>query len=293
MTTPTVATRISPLLEQATREIAESGFPTPRLDADLIMCGVLNVNRSRLFALLQDELDVVDAALFQSLVERRKRGEPVAYLTGIREFMVGPIGVTPDVLVPRPETELLVQWAIEWLKTRPNAKVVDVGTGSGAIAIAIATLAPPDAVRTILATDISPRACDVARDNIEALALDNVRVQQHDLLYGLGVIPDLVLANLPYLTPEQIDGNPDLAMEPRRALDGGTDGLDLIRRLISQLPKGMSKTGAVALEIDPSQAETVATLLRETLPDAHVVVHPDLAGLDRFVTAERGSGQGR
>ena len=284
-----MARRISQLLDQATREIAASGSKTPRLDADLIVCGVMLVNRTQLFALLQERLSDEEIALFDVLVERRKNHEPVAYLTGIREFMFGPIPVTPDVLIPRPETELLVHWAIKWLETRPDAHVVDVGTGSGAIAIAIAMLAPLQVNRTIIATDISRKACDVARDNIELLLLDSmIRVKQHDLLFGLGVTADLVLANLPYLTPEQIDGNPDLAMEPRQALDGGPDGLDLIRRLIPQLPKGMSKRGAVALEIDPSQAEAVASLLTETLPDARVVIHPDLAGLDRFVTAERG-----
>ena len=286
-------TLVSQLLAQAARDLTASGSPTGRLDADLIMGGVMHVSRTELFSLLQERIGETEAALFQSLVERRKGGEPVAYLTGIREFMSGPVPVTPDVLIPRPETELLVQWALKWLETRPDAKVVDVGTGSGAIAIAIAMLAPLHANRTILATDISRRACDVARDNVDAFGLDNVRVKQHDLLQGLGVTPDLVLANLPYLTPEQIDGNPDLAMEPRQALDGGPDGLDVIRRLISHLPKGMSKSGAIALEIDPSQAETVAALLEETLPDARVAVHPDLAGLDRFVTAERGVKPGR
>ena len=288
-----MARRISQLLDEATWEIAASGSDTPRLDADLLMCGVLQVNRTQLFALLQDEPTNVEIALFATFVERRTRREPVAYLTGIREFMFGPVPVTPDVLIPRPETELLVQWAITWLETRPDAHVVDVGTGSGAIAIAIAMLAPLRRNRTILATDISRRACAVARDNIDLLLLDNVRVKQHDLLTGIGVTADLVLANLPYLTPEQIDGNPDLAMEPRLALDGGPDGLNLVRRLIPQLSKGMSKDGAVALEIDPRQAGTVAALLEETLPDARVIVHPDLAGLDRFVTAEREIGPTR
>lgn len=286
--------RVSQLLDQATREIAAFGSATPRLDADLLMCGVMQVNRTDLFALLQERLSDLEITLFEAFVERRKRGEPIAYLTGIKEFMFGPVPVTRDVLIPRPETELLVHWAIKWLETRPDAHIVDVGTGSGAIAIAIAMLAPLHVNPMIIATDISNKACDVARDNIRDLLLDQtIRVKQHDLLYGLGVTADLVLANLPYLTPEQIDGNPDLAMEPRQALDGGPDGLDLIRRLTAQLPEGMSKTGAVALEFDPSQAESVAGMLAETLPDARIIVHPDLAGLDRFVTAERGVGPGR
>lgn len=285
--------KVSDLIAGATRELAEVGSSTPRLDADLLMCWVMDVDRAELFALLQERLSIEEAADFRVLLERRKRGEPVAYLVGIKEFMFGPVPVTPDVLIPRPETELLVHWAMHWLENRPDARIADIGTGSGAISIAIAMLSPLDPTRTIIATDISAKACAVARDNIESLGLTNIRVKQHDLLLGLGPPVDLVLANLPYLTPEQIDGNPDLAAEPRLALDGGSDGLDLIRRLVAELPKGISPNGAAALEIDPSQAAAVATLLRETLADARVIVHADFAGLDRFVTAERGFGSTR
>ena len=282
--------KVSDLIAGATRELAEAGSSTPRLDADLLMCWVRDVDRAELFALLQERLTVDETAEFRVLLERRKRREPVAYLVGIKEFMFGPVPVTPDVLIPRPETELLVHWAMHWLENRPDARIADIGTGSGAISIAIAMLSPLDPARMIIATDVSAKACAVARDNIDSLGLTNVRVKQHDLLLGLGPPMDLVLANLPYLTPEQIDGNPDLAAEPRLALDGGPDGLDLIRRLVAELPKGMSSDGAAALEIDPSQAATVTALLRETFPDARIIVHADFAGLDRFVTAERGVG---
>lgn len=284
--------RVSDLLDEATRELKASS-ETPRLDADLLLSFVLDASRAELFAMLREQLTVEEVDEFRGLVERRKNREPVAYLTGLREFMWGPVTVRPGVLIPRPETELLVHWAIKWLETRPDAQVIDVGTGSGAIALTIALYAPLQPGRLILAVDTSAMACDVARYNMDIGLIPNVKVRQGDLLQGIGGQMDLVLANLPYLTPEQIDGNPDLAAEPREALDGGPDGLSVIRRLIAQLPKGLSKQGAAAIEIDPSQAETVSALLRETLPDARVMVHPDLAGHDRFVTADRETAAGR
>ncbi len=280
--------RVSDLLDEATRELRDAGSASPRLDADLLLGFVMDLSRTELFAMLREQLDPVEVDEFRALVERRKNREPVAYLTGEKEFMWQPVTVRSGVLIPRPETEFLVQWALRWLEERPDAHIVDVGTGSGAIALSIALYATLQPNRAILAVDSSKMACDVARYNMEIGLIRNVRVRQGDLLQGLGTRTDLVLANLPYLTPEQIDGNPDLAAEPREALDGGPDGLAVIRRLIAQLPKGLANQGAVAIEIDPSQAETVAGLLAETLPDARVLVHPDLARLDRFVTAERG-----
>lgn len=283
-----MTTIVSDLLVDATRRLAGGPTETPRLDAEVLLRHALGATRAQLFAALRDPVADEAADAFRVLVGRRLRGEPVAYLTGVREFMAVPIGVGRAVLVPRPETELLVAWAVGWLARRPGALVVDVGTGSGAIAIGVASHAYADASRSIVAVERSPSALAVARDNIAAACAEGVRLVAGDLLDEIVGPVDLVLANLPYLTPAQIDGNPELAHEPREALDGGADGLNLIRRLIGQLPERLTHDGAVALEIDPSQAATVAELLAEALPGARVTVHLDLAGLDRMVAAEQG-----
>ncbi|HEX3302989.1 MAG TPA: HemK/PrmC family methyltransferase, partial [Thermomicrobiales bacterium] len=193
--------------------------------------------------------------------------------------------VTPAVLTPRPETEMLVEWAVKWLAHRTDARVVDVGTGSGAIAIGVA-LGTPETV-SITAIDISDSALAIARKNAERLCPGRITFRHGDLLTGFDEPVDLILANLPYLRPDQIDGNFDLVAEPRIALDGGRAGLALIKRLMKQLPGHLAEGGAVALEIDPSQAEPVGLGLSDTLPGANVRVHADLAGLDRFVSAVR------
>ena len=248
--------------------------------------------------LAPDPIDPDALTTYDALLTRRLAGQPVAYLTGQRGFLGLSLTVTPDVLVPRPETEQLVEWARDWLDRpgRERATVVDVGTGSGAIAIGLASLLPAGWAGRIVAADVSPAALAVAAANWERVRPDlvaasgaapAVRFQPSDLLTSVAGPVDLVLANLPYLTPEQVDGNPDLAAEPRLALDGGPDGLDLIRRLIADLPRVLAPDGAVALELDPTQAVAVAGLLRAAEPDATVAIVADLAGLARFVTMAR------
>jgi len=214
----------------------------------------------------------------------------VAYLTGRREFMGLPFRVAPGVLIPRPETELLVEWALEVLGTRQNATMVDVGTGSGAIAVSIAALSDP-ALR-IIATDISEAALAIARDNAATLLDDAQRARlecrEGSLLEPIDGPVNLVLANLPYLTPAQVDGNPDLAAEPRLALDGGRDGLDLVRHLIADLPRVLTAGGAVGLELDPSQTVEVADSLRRLFPGRTIRTIHDLAGFGRHVVMEPG-----
>ena len=295
-------TTIAELLRDAARRFAGAGIRTPRLDAEVLLRHVLGIDRTTLFLRYPDLVDPDALVRFGALVDRRLSGQPVAYLTARREFLGLSLTVTPDVLVPRPETEILVEWAREWLArpSRGQARVVDVGTGSGAIAIGLASLLPGDWTGQIIGVDISPAALSVAESNRDRLrmmgaradgALDRVRFQPGDLLRSVAGPVDLLLANLPYLTPAQVDGNPDLAAEPRLALDGGPDGLSLIRRIIGDLPRVLAPGGATALELDPGQAGTVATLLRLVEPDATVTVLNDLAGLARFVTMERRSGR--
>ena len=294
----TAGQTVAGTIRDATRRLAAAGLDTPRLDAEVLLRHVLGVDRTALFVRYLEPIEPAALAAYEGLLARRLAGEPVAYLTGQREFLGLALAVTPDVLVPRPETEQLVEWARDWLLRpgRERAQVIDVGTGSGAIAVGLASLLPDAWAGRITAVDVSPAALAVAggnRDRLRATelrersALDRIAFQLGDLLGDVAGPVDLVLANLPYLTPGQVNGNPDLAAEPRLALDGGPDGLDLIRRLIDDLPRVLAAGGAVALELDSAQADTVAGLLRTAEPDATVRVLDDLAGLARFVVMER------
>ena len=271
------------LVHEAARRLAGTGIDTARLDAEVLLRHVTGWNATGLFLRYPDLATSAHAEAFHALIEQRLAGQPVAYLTGTREFMGLAFTVCSHVLVPRPETEILVEWALQRLGSGP---VVDIGTGSGAIAVSIAALArrPID----VIATDVSPKALATARINAVALLPperhSRLTFRDGSLLTPVTGRATLILANLPYLTPSQIAENPDLEAEPRLALDGGPDGLDLVRTLISDLPRVLAPKGAVGLEIDPSQCPAVESLLRATWPTASVSTLPDLAGLPRHVT---------
>lgn len=268
--------------------LSAAGIETARLDAEVLLRQVLGVNRATLFMRYPEPIADDELAAFSDLVERRLGGSPVAYLTGTREFMGMDFHVAPGVLVPRPETELLVEWGLEQLRGRPGL-AVDVGTGSGAIAVSVAALAD-DGVR-VIATDLSADALAIAKDNADRLVTgsrrNRISFREGSLLEPVSERVDVVLANLPYLTPEQVDGNPDLAAEPRMALDGGPDGLDLVRMLVADLPRVLADGGGVGLEIDPSQQAEIERLLREAFPGRGVRTIHDLAGLARHVVMDR------
>lgn len=282
-------TTVASLITGATDRIARGGSASPRLDADVLYRHVAGLDRTALFLALRDEARDDHIARFHDLVDRRIAGQPVAYLIGRREFVGMPFEVTPDVLIPRPETELLVEWTLAQLNDLSDTpiNVVDVGAGSGAIAVSIVALGPANT--RMLAIEPSQRAREVIERNATELLTDDQRLRftiaDDDLLSDHPGPFGMVLANPPYLTPEQLASNPDLAAEPRLALDGGADGLDLIRRLIAQLPGRLTDACAVGLEIDPSQSGIVATLLKEAIPNADVSIIRDLAGHDRHVVA--------
>jgi release factor glutamine methyltransferase len=289
---PTIMTNkpqtVTDLLRSATSRLAEARSASPRLDAEVLLRHSLGIDRSQLFARLQDSVNPAIGASFSRLVDECAKGTPVAYLTGAREFMGLSFIVRPGVLIPRPETEQLVEWALEWLRGRPNAAVVDSGTGSGAIVLSLAKLAGERWTGQAIGIDISPVALTVARDNRAQLELDGrVELIEGDLLEQVCSPVDLIVANLPYLTPVQIAENPALEQEPGVALDGGEDGLDLIRRLIDDAPRVLSSNGAIALELDPSHAQEVASMAGQRVSYAQVRVFRDLAGRERFVIVER------
>ncbi|MGN6485439.1 MAG: peptide chain release factor N(5)-glutamine methyltransferase [Thermomicrobiales bacterium] len=280
------------LLRAGTDRLASAGIDTARLDAEVLLRYVLNTDRTGLFLRLPEQAPAAIVAPYEALLARRIAGEPVAYLAGMREFMGMPFAVNASVLVPRPETELLVEWAMEWLSRHPDAAIVDVGTGSGAIAISLAAAISPASRSIVVASDASPEALAMMQRNRQIHAgrgiVDRIVVVEQSLLSETTGEIDLVLANLPYLTPDQIAENPDLDAEPRMALDGGADGHDLVRELVADLPRMLTPTGAAGLELDPSQTGAVETLLRQAFPEASVRTIHDLAGFPRHVIMERG-----
>jgi release factor glutamine methyltransferase len=287
------AETIADALRRGKRRLSSAGSATPGLDAEVLLRHVLGIDRTTLFVRLPERIAPEALSTYDDLLAQRARDIPVAYLTGQREFMGLSFEVGPDVLVPRPETELLVEWAISWLgqrrreREREDVTVIDIGTGSGAIAIAVAAMMEPDWQGRILASDISPEALSVAARNRARLdPYHRVTFVQGSLSSWLQGPVQLILANLPYLRPEQLSENPSLAAEPRSALDGGVGGLGLIRQFLADAPRVLAPGGAIGLEIDPSHHHVVLDLARRTFPESDVDVLPDLAGLDRHVTIQ-------
>lgn len=294
---------ISAALAWAAAQLRDAG-PTPRLDAELLLTHVLGWPRARLLAEGRQPLAADQLAAFERLVARRRELEPVAYLIGHKEFYGRDFVVDRRVLVPRPETELLVELALDRARAKnqeprtvshqPNSGsrfavrgsqllIADVGTGSGCIAITLALELPG---AEVIATDISPNALAVARTNAERHRVAaRVRLAQGDLLAPLGAPTDLIVSNPPYTLLGAIDENVR-RHEPHLALDGGPDGLVCYRRLLAAAPAHLAPGGSVLLEIGAEQGQAVAALARAAFPSAHVQIHPDLAGHDRVITVD-------
>ena len=278
------------LIREAARQLRETGFDSPRLDAEVLLRHVLDLDRTHLFVRMHEPVPDDLASDYALLIEERLTGMSVAYLTGQREFMGLAFAVGPGVLVPRPETELLVEWALTRIREHPPKHVVDVGTGSGAIILSLAKLLDGENSPMLIGCDLSSHALEYARRNRASLDLSSmVHLVQGDLLSWLGNRVDLVLANLPYLRPDQVVDNRDIQSEPEISLISGEDGFHTIETLIAELPRVLAPGGAVVLELDPDQAERAASMMTTQVPGARSSVILDLSGRKRFVIAELSS----
>ncbi len=270
------------------RQLLEgAGVPEAHLEGELLVAHVLGLERAALYARLQEPLPPKALCPLARLVGRRMSREPLPYILGRREFYGLELAVAPVAMIPRQETELLVELALRWLWAHPGPRVVvDVGTGCGAIALAIARHAPPG-VR-VVATEVSAAALALARSNAQRLGLQR-RLQWAlaDLLEPFRGPLDLVVANPPYVSTQELaQAPPEVRWEPRRALDGGPHGLRETARLLAQAPACLSPGGALLLELAPQRAEATLALARRHLPTARLELHRDLAGHPRALLAQ-------
>ncbi len=274
-------------LRQAQVRIASAGIPDARLETELLLMHCLSMERAELYARLGESLPPGAEGELQALVDRRLWREPSAYILGRAWFYGIELQVDPRVLIPRPETELLVEAALAFVKERSEearpCALADVGTGSGAVAVALALHLP---AARVWATDISAGALEVARLNCARHGVqDRVALVAGDLLEPLQQPVDVIVANLPYVTNADI---PQLApevrdFEPLGALAGGDDGLDLVRRLLAQAADHLRPRGAVMVEIGLGQAGEAVSLARRHLPGGTVGLLRDFAGIERVL----------
>ncbi len=268
------------------RRLAEADADTPALDAEVLLAHVVGRDRAYLIAHPEATLSSIESGRFRAMIERRATGEPVQYLTGVCHFFGREFRVSPFALIPRPETEHLVEAALKWaIARRGQLTVVDVGTGCGAIAISLA-LSLPEA--RVLATDISPDALfKVALPNVVAHGLaDRVLLLEGHLLEPITERVDLLVANLPYIPTARLGELQVARFEPRVALDGGPDGLSVIRELLAQATEYMAPGGALMLEIGADQGVAARGLAERAFPGAVVEVLQDYSGNDRVVKVE-------
>ena len=294
---------VGELLREGIERLTASGSESPRLDAELLLGHAIGADRTAIVAHPDGPVGADAEAAYRADLARRAAGEPVAYIRGIKEFYGLAFSVDARALIPRPETERLVELADVEVMHRlaggarplgaPPVRILDVGTGSGAIAIALLVALRrrgASADVTAVAIDSSPDALDLARENAVAHAVaDHLSFLEADLLPPVIVDRyDVVLANLPYVRSDALPGLPVAAsFEPVVALDGGPDGLAVIRRLLGRLPEALAQDGVALLEIGADQGEAIVRLVGAELPDWHVSVVPDLAGLPRVARLER------
>lgn len=279
------AMKIGEALVQGAKRLSLCSI-TPRLDAEVLLAHVLGMTRAALLARSQEPLRDDGAQGYTELIERRAEGEPVAYLTGHKEFYGLDLYITKDVLVPRPETESAVDACLEAFPSGEIGLMADIGTGSGAILVAAAT---HNTNITLFGTDISAAALEVARINCKLHHLEGrVTLLLGNLLEPLPTRVNVIAANLPYVPPGE--ASPDVAKwEPNVAVfGGGEDGTALIREFLADAPNSLLPGGTIVMETAHSQGHIVSELARAAFPQAAVEVRKDLAGYDRIIVIKTG-----
>lgn len=294
---------VGELLASGTERLRAAGSESPRLDAELLLGHALRLDRTAVIAHRDAPVGPDAAGTYEAFLRRREAREPVAYIRGFREFHGLAFATDPRALIPRPETELLVDTAIAEIAARLNARprppgspelrVADIGTGSGAIAVSIVVALRKrrmDGAVLVIATDASEDALELAKENaVGHAAADRIVFLHADLLPAHVEPPYAVIcANLPYVATDDIaELEPELAYEPRLAFDGGPDGLDVIRAFLDRLPEVLAPGGTALLEIGADEELALLAAVEERLPGWRCVVATDLAGEPRLARVER------
>jgi release factor glutamine methyltransferase len=275
---------LTPVLSQV-RSRLEGQSETPGLDAQVLLAHILGRPRSWVLAHPEAALTTEQAGDLERALARLEQGEPLPYILGHWEFYSLDFRVTPATLIPRPETELLVERALDWLCLHPERRLaVDIGTGTGCIAVALAVHTPS---LRLLACDLSLAALRVAQSNIDHHSVqERVFCLQADLLPMTSQKVDLICANLPYVPTGMLQNLPVRRWEPSLALDGGPDGLDLIRRLLINASGALAPGGLALLEIEETRGEAALQLAQTAFPHAGVELMPDLAGRHRLISIQ-------
>jgi len=267
-------------LKRAREILAAHDVEDASLESELLLRHALKLSQVQLYQDFSRELSPQQAETFWGLMQRRLKGEPSAYITGHREFYGLDFYVDPRVLIPRPESELLVEKALDLAQSRSVSVIAEIGTGCGVIAVSLALNLPQI---KIYATDISAEALEVARLNCQKHGVpDRIHLLQGDMLDPLPEAVDLIIANLPYVKKAEL--SPLADFEPTLALNGGTDGLEKIRQLSNQLGNLLRPGGTLLMEIGQGQSRAVTVQLRNRFPSAELEVTTDLAGIGRVIS---------
>jgi release factor glutamine methyltransferase len=277
---------VTRLLDWTTEYLKKNKVEEPHLEAEILLSHALNSERIKLYIDFEKIVDKNTLATFKGFITRRAKGEPSAYITGNKQFMSLNFIVTKDVLIPRPETELIVENAIGVSKKfTGKASILDIGTGSGAIAVSLAKFIENS---EIVATDLSEKALDVAALNAKKHGVENkIKFIKADLFPDDVQKFDIIVSNPPYIKTALINGlqREVKDFEPLSALDGGGDGLTYYQAILAKAPEYLKENGAIILEISPDLAKDIVSLARNTLASKDIRVIKDLNGLDRVVVA--------